>query len=259
MQELFLWISHVESHVYRFSWDQEDLDTYPFPERYVKQPEVLAYLNHVVERHELRQYMRFRTELLSAQWSDAGNEWNVTVTGDKKIRARYLITGLGLLSKQNFPEIAGLENFAGEMHHTAKWPEGLSVAGKRVGVIGCGSTGVQVITEIARKVESLTCFQRHPQYRYSVVDPQCCSIESLTLNIIASLLATARSQRRTGNGLMTIGIPFSTVSATLSQALGLKKVLSLTTTPHQKNASASSKRIGTKETDSASCLGRSTT
>lgn len=157
-------MSDTESYIYRFSWDKEDLKEYPFKEHYVKQPEVLAYLEHVVERHDLRKDMQFNTQMLGAQWNDQQQNWQIKITGDKELTARYLITGLGLLSKQNFPDLKGIDTFTGEMHHTGKWPKGLSLNNKRVGVIGCGSTGVQVITDIGRTVKTLTCFQRHPQY-----------------------------------------------------------------------------------------------
>ena len=108
--------------------------------------------------------MRFNTEMSEANWSDADQRWCLTVNGNKKIGARYVVTGLGLLSKQNYPDIPDLDSFEGDMHHTAKWPKDYDVAGKRVGIIGCGSTGVQVITEIGQKVGRLDCYQRHPQY-----------------------------------------------------------------------------------------------
>lgn len=137
---------------------------YHWNDEYVKQPEVLGYLNHVVDRHDLRKHMRFNTQLLSANWNNSDQRWRITVTGDKVLTSKYLVTGLGLLSKQNYPDIPGIDSYQGAMHHTAKWPKDFSVDGKRVGVIGCGSTGVQVITDIGRKVKTLTCFQRHPQY-----------------------------------------------------------------------------------------------
>lgn len=175
-------MSDTESYVYRYSWDKEDLSNYPWKEHYVKQPEVLAYLNHVADKHDLRKDMRFNTQLQDAHWDDNSKRWNLKITGGKTITSRYLVTGLGLLSKQNYPDIPGIDSFQGDIHHTAKWPKGYSVEGKRVGVIGSGSTGVQVsrvstissqacsdyelqvITEIGRKVKELTCFQRHPQY-----------------------------------------------------------------------------------------------
>lgn len=157
-------MSDTESYTYRFSWDREDLLNYEFKEHYLKQPEVLAYLKHVVEKHDLRKHMAFNTQLLEAEWSDTDQRWYITVTGNRKLKVKYLITALGLLSKQNYPDIPGIDTFTGDMHHTAKWPKDYPLEGKRVGVIGCGSSGVQVITEIGRKVGHLTCFQRHPQY-----------------------------------------------------------------------------------------------
>ena len=110
--------------------------------------------------------MRFNTTMKAADWSDSEGRWNVTVDkdGERTVGATYLITGLGLLSRSNFPDIPGIDSFQGDMHHTAKWPKDYDLTGKRVGVIGCGSTGVQVITEVARHVKKLDCYQRHPQY-----------------------------------------------------------------------------------------------
>lgn len=146
--------------------------TYPIEEHYVKQPETLAYLNHVTDKHDLRKDMVFNTELRGADWSDSDDRWHLTVSDpdsdeisdNKKLSARYVIAGLGLLSTTNFPDIPGLRSFEGDLHHTARWPKDYDVTGKSVGVIGCGSTGIQVITEIAQKVGRLECYQRHPQY-----------------------------------------------------------------------------------------------
>lgn len=108
-------MSDTESYVYRFSWDKEDLTNYPWKEHYVKQPEVLAYLKHVVEKHDLRKDMRFNTQLLGAHWDDIRHRWNIKTTGDRVITARYLVTGLGLLSKQNYPDIPGIASFEGDV------------------------------------------------------------------------------------------------------------------------------------------------
>jgi cyclohexanone monooxygenase len=157
-------MSDTESFIYRYSWDLEDLRTYPWSNYYLKQPEVLAYLEHVVERHDLRRDMQFNTEFLSADFDDSTNKWRVELSSGETLHVRYLVTALGLLSKANYPDIPELDTFQGVKCHTAAWPKGLDVTGKRVGVIGCGSTGVQVITDIAPKVSSLVSFQRHPQY-----------------------------------------------------------------------------------------------
>uniref|UniRef100_A0A1Y1LIS3 Flavin-containing monooxygenase n=1 Tax=Photinus pyralis TaxID=7054 RepID=A0A1Y1LIS3_PHOPY len=157
-------MSDTESFVYRYSWDREDLQTYPWSHRYLKQPEILAYLAHIVRKYDLRKDMQFNTELLSADWNEEAKVWKIGLSTGEIYAARYLVTALGLLSKANYPDIPGLGSFKGEMCHTAAWRPDIQLTGKRVGVIGCGSTGVQVITDIASRVGTLTCFQRHPQY-----------------------------------------------------------------------------------------------
>jgi cyclohexanone monooxygenase len=159
-------MSDTEAHIYRYSWDKEDLQEYPWKEHYVKQPDVLAYLNHVTKRYDLRKNMQFDTELTAAHWDDSEQKWVVQTSTDETFTARYIVTALGLLSKRNFPNIPGLDTFSGDMHHTGAWPKQYDFAGKRVGIIGCGSTGVQVITQLGKedKVKSLLCFQRTPQY-----------------------------------------------------------------------------------------------
>ncbi|KAL6241978.1 hypothetical protein RBB50_011223 [Rhinocladiella similis] len=157
-------MSDSYSEVYRFSWDREDLQTYPWSHRYVQGPDVLKYLEHVVERHDLRKHMHFNTELMSAQWIESEKSWEVQLSTGATVKATYLITALGLLSRPNFPDIPGLNTFKGTLCHTAAWNNDINLKDKRVGVIGCGSTGVQVITEIAKYVNELVCFQRHPQY-----------------------------------------------------------------------------------------------
>jgi|TARA_R110002003_G_scaffold111_1_gene9413 cation diffusion facilitator CzcD-associated flavoprotein CzcO len=157
-------MSDTETYVYRFTWDKEDLQTYPWSHHYIKGPEVLKYLEHVVERHNLRKHMVFNTELQSAMWSEDEALWNIDCSTGIRYKARYVITALGLLSRQNYPDIPGIDKFEGIKCHTARWDPSIELKGKRVGVIGCGSTGVQVITEIAKTVDELVCFQRHPQY-----------------------------------------------------------------------------------------------
>lgn len=155
--------SDTEAYVYRFSWDKDDLEHYNWPEHYSKQPHVQAYLEHIIDRFGLAQYMQFNTELQSAEYDEAQNNWTVG-TSKGTFRTKYLITGLGLLSSQNWPNISGVDLYQGEKYHTGAYPAGVDLTNKRVGVIGCGSTGTQVITTIAPVVKSLTCFQRRVQY-----------------------------------------------------------------------------------------------
>ncbi|KAK3050594.1 hypothetical protein LTR09_008234 [Extremus antarcticus] len=126
--------------------------------------------------------MRFNTEMTAAHWHDPDQKWHLTINGNQKIIARYVITGLGLLSKTNLPDIPGLDTFEGDMYHTAKWPKDYDVTGKKAGVIGCGSTGVQVITDIGSKVKQLECYQRHPQYSVPSGDKKVTMEERQFLN-----------------------------------------------------------------------------
>lgn len=157
-------MSDTHSHLYRYSWDEEDFKSYPWTHNYVLQPEILGYLRHVVERHDLRKYMQFKTEMESAIFNDETSTWRVTMNTGQVFVVRYLITAMGLLSQPVYPDIAGLRDFKGTMIHTAAWTEGIDLEGKKVAIIGNGSTGVQVVSSIAPEVGSLTCFVRHPQY-----------------------------------------------------------------------------------------------
>ena len=142
----------------------EDLKSYPWNRHYLQGPEILEYLEHVVERNSLRKHFQFNTELTGATWSDAEERWTVETSVGDTFKPRYLVMALGLLSKSNIPNIPGIDSFKGEIHHTGRWPKGLDIRGKKVGVIGNGSTGTQVITAVAKEVETLVCFQRTPQY-----------------------------------------------------------------------------------------------
>jgi cyclohexanone monooxygenase len=159
-------MSDVESYVYRFSWDKEDLQTYPWTHHYIKQPEVHAYLKHVVDRHDLRKHMRFNQELQTAIFDEKTRTWNIQTSSGDIFIARYFITALGVLSRINYPNIPGINSFQGDKYHTGAWPDSYNFTDKRVGIIGNGSTGVQVITELGKenRFKRLVSFQRHPQY-----------------------------------------------------------------------------------------------
>lgn len=157
-------MSDTESYLFRFSWDKEDLKTYPWAKRYLYQPEIFAYLNHVIDRHHLRQHMQFNTEMASATWDDLKRHWTIKCSTGQVFVARYFISAIGGLSEPRFPDIEGIDTFEGTLVHTQDWPADLDLAGKRVGVIGNGSTGVQLMTAIAPVVKQLVSFQRSPQY-----------------------------------------------------------------------------------------------
>jgi cation diffusion facilitator CzcD-associated flavoprotein CzcO len=157
-------LSDSETHVYCYSWDKELWQNWHFKDKYVTQEEVLRYLRHVVERHDLARDIRLNTGIASAHFDDKAKEWIVTTDTGQVYRAKYFVTSLGLLAATNIPDIPGISDFKGEMHHTSRWPDDVTLEGKRIGVIGTGSTGVQFITATAPLARHLTVFQRSPQY-----------------------------------------------------------------------------------------------
>jgi cation diffusion facilitator CzcD-associated flavoprotein CzcO len=161
-------LSDSESFVYCFSWDRELCQEWDITTRYLTQPQILSYLNHAVDRHDLRRDIQLETGITSAVFDEQSSRWLVTADDGHQYSAKYLVTALGLLSATNVPKIKGLDQFKGQMYHTANWPADAELEGKRVGVIGTGSTGCQVITAIAPIVGHLRVFQRSAQYTVPV-------------------------------------------------------------------------------------------
>jgi len=156
--------SDTEGFVYRYSFDKDLLQEWDWKTRYLDQPDVEKYLNHVVDRFDLRRDIRLDTEVTSAAFDEKSNVWQLRTSTGEEFTSRYLVTALGLLAKSNMPNIPGRDSFAGTLTHTNAWPKDLDLTGKRVGVIGTGSTGTQFIVAAAKKAGRLTVFQRSPQY-----------------------------------------------------------------------------------------------
>ena len=157
--------SDTEVTAYCYSFDEALFNAWHWTERYPRQHEILRYLNHVADRFDLRRSYKFETTVIGARFNDDSCRWEIVTNDGQHYSAQFVVEGVGLLSATNIPAFKGLDSFAGAMHHTSRWPrEGADLAGKRVGVIGTGSTGVQLITTIAPAVAHLTVFQRTPQY-----------------------------------------------------------------------------------------------
>src|SRR5215468_2480404 len=154
-----------ESHVYWYTFSLELMREWEWSERYPGQAEILRYLNFVADKFDLKRDIRLRTRVTSAHYDEAANRWHVrTGTGEIFI-AKYLVTAVGCLSTANVPAIPGLETFRGDWYHTGQWPhEGVDFTGKRVGMIGTGSTGIQAAPVIAAQAKHLTVFQRTANY-----------------------------------------------------------------------------------------------
>ena len=156
--------SDTEGFVYRYSFDKDLLQEWDWTTRYLDQPDILDYLNHVVDRFDLRRDIQLNTEVTSAMFDEQRDVWQVRTSTGEYFTSRYLVTALGLLAKTNIPDIAGIDSFGGTLTHTNAWPDDLDLTGKRVGVIGTGSTGVQFIVAASEMADHLTVFQRSPQY-----------------------------------------------------------------------------------------------
>jgi cyclohexanone monooxygenase len=151
----------VESFFYSYSFDQQLEQDWEWSERYPAQPEILAYLRHVADRFDLRRHITFDTRVVAATFDDRASRWTARTDGGEDVTARFVMLATGPLSAARTPDIAGLENFTGEVLHTAYWPEdGIDLTGKRVGIIGTGSSGIQVMPEIAGAAAATVVFQR---------------------------------------------------------------------------------------------------
>jgi len=155
----------VESIDYSYSFDADLQDSWVWTERYAAQPEILSYLRHVAERFELAERFRFSQRVVSAHFDEESATWLIGTDRGEQHRARFVMFATGCLSAVNKPDILGVDDFAGEVLHTAQWPaDGVSFTGKRVGVIGTGSSGIQAVPIIAEEATSLTVFQRTANY-----------------------------------------------------------------------------------------------
>ena len=154
-----------ESYTYTYSFSKEALAEWDWKERFSGQPETLRYLQYVADKHDLRRHMQFDCTVESAHWDEDGTLWRLHLADGRDLTCRYLITALGILSAPTMPRLEGIDEFEGLSFHTSSWPaEPVDLAGKRVGIIGTGATGIQVIGEIADKVGELTVFQRRPNW-----------------------------------------------------------------------------------------------
>lgn len=155
----------LESQEYSYSFSEELENEWQWTERYSAQPELLAYANHVAERFDLRRDISFNTRVVSAIYDDQAGRWQIATGAGETVSARFCIMATGCLSAAKTPDIPGAGNFEGETYSTSEWPpEGVDFTGKKVGIIGTGSSGIQTITTIASQVGELVVFQRTPNF-----------------------------------------------------------------------------------------------
>ncbi|HEX2216618.1 MAG TPA: NAD(P)/FAD-dependent oxidoreductase [Xanthobacteraceae bacterium] len=154
-----------ESMFYSYQFSDELQHEWEWSERYAPQPEILRYANHVADRFDLRRDIQFDARVTAATYDEEAKCWRLETEAGETISARFCVMATGCLSAANLPKFEGLESFAGATYHTGRWPhEGVDFAGKRVAVIGTGSSAIQAIPIIAEQAKHLFVFQRTPNY-----------------------------------------------------------------------------------------------
>ena len=150
----------VPSHLYCFSF-------YPkvdWSRRYASQPEILQYLKNAVDALGLRPHLKLRAPVAKAVFDEQEGLWRITLESGKPLTARYLIAATGQLRVPKWPDIKGRDRFQGTAFHSARWPDGLDLAGRRIGVIGTGATAIQIVPEVAKQAAHVVVFQRTPNW-----------------------------------------------------------------------------------------------
>jgi cation diffusion facilitator CzcD-associated flavoprotein CzcO len=157
----------VPSLDYCYIFSKSLYGSWEWTERYATQPEILDYARHVADQLDLRRDISFKTQVVGGSFDDEGHMWQLTLGDSSTVRGRFCVTAVGCLSAVNAPDLPGNSEFRGQIVHSAEWPEGgLDIASKRVGVVGTGSSGVQLIPELAKAAEHLVVFQRTPNYSF---------------------------------------------------------------------------------------------
>jgi cyclohexanone monooxygenase len=167
----------VESMEYSYGFSNDLQQDWSWPERYGTQPKILKYINHVADRFDLRRDIQLDTRVIAAVFDPAAGRWTLKTNRGDTLTARFCVMASGNLSTPRVPDFEGLEAFRGNWYHSGLWPhEGVDFSGLRVGVIGTGSSGVQMIPKIAAQADHLTVFQRTANFslpaRNAPMDPE---------------------------------------------------------------------------------------
>lgn len=161
-----------EAYIYQYLFSEELYKDWSWSQRFPAQPEIEQWLHYVTERLDLRKDIQFSTRIVSAHFDEDRGRWTVRTDRGEVIDTQFFVTCGGMLSAPMDDMFEGQDSFRGRIFHTARWPsEDVQLAGKRVGVVGIGATGIQVIQTIADTVESLTVFARTPQYVLPMKNP----------------------------------------------------------------------------------------
>ncbi len=150
----------IPSHLYSYSFEPNP----DWPEIYSAQPDILAYIEGVVEKHQLSNHIRFNAEVVGAAWDEAGGFWRIATASGGYVTAETFVTAWGQVNRPKLPPIEGRDDFAGPAFHSAHWDTSVDLAGKRVAVIGNGASAIQFVPAVAKTAATLTLFQRSPNW-----------------------------------------------------------------------------------------------
>lgn len=203
----------VESVDYCYSFSEELQQEWTWTEKYATQDEILRYINHVADRFDLRRDIRLNSRVISLVFDEETLHWTATTDTGEVVTARFCLMATGALSAAMIPNFPGLDAFEGEVYHTGHWPHHLvDFTGKRVAVIGTGSSGIQTVPVVAEQAAELFVFQRTPNYSVPARN------EPLTVEQAAEIKATYHERRRlswrSGGGSPYIGTTKMTMEVT---------------------------------------------
>lgn len=195
----------VESCEYCFHFSPELYREWRWTERYAAQPELLAYLNHVADRFDIRRHFLFQTPLTAARWHPEEGRYHVETGNGLGFTCRFLVMATGNLSAARKPDFPGIDDFDGEWVQTSHWPErSVQIDGRRIAVIGTGSSGVQTVPAVAKTAAHVYVFQRSPNYsvpaRNGPADPERWAA-------IAADVGAKRAQLMSTRAGITTGLP----------------------------------------------------
>lgn len=198
----------IESIHYAYSFSEEIQREWRWSERYAAQPEILNYLEFVADKLDVRSAFRFGTRVTSMVWDDARKRWDIGTDAGARLSARFVIAGTGNVTvPKSRAEFPGIDSFRGDVYVTSNWPhDGVNLAGKRVGIIGTGSTAIQLVPQLARQAAHLTVFQRTPNYAVPLRN-ESVDVERQKLNAENSLELRAKSRVR------FMGVPYENPAA----------------------------------------------
>ena len=196
----------VESIEYSYSFSEEIQQGWEWTDRYSKQPEILAYANHVADKLSLRPFIKFDTRVVAAKYNESSRVWSITTDEGRIYFARYFIMATGTLSSINQPRFEGLNSYKGNWYITGRWPRTeVDFSGKRVGIIGTGSSAVQAIPVIAKQAKHLTVFQRTPNYSIPAENKPLDPHEVANIKANYSQIRAKAKENRAGIAMMEVG------------------------------------------------------